>query len=417
MRILLVTTFFPPVEASASLRTGAFARAWREAGEDVTVLTTPGPPRGANAAMVVEVPPRLPWVVRKARAWARGRGEAGVDGAGGAGRGGPLARWRARTGAFTATRMPDVTGWWIKPACAWAQAAGPWDVVVASFGPYAAPVVGAKLKRAGAAHRLVLDYRDLWSEHPVYDGVPGLAVWERRVEARCLAAADLVTTVCEPLRMALARRCMAPVRVVYNGFDDAALAEPLAAARDGVVRLVHTGTIYPRRQDPGPLLEAMARVRRARGDGTRLELHLAGPTNGPWREAAARFGVADAVRDHGVLPRAGALALQASASACVVLGLSGEASAALPGKFFEALTRPVPVLVIGGETHDPMAEVLAETGCGVRLPGDASAIAATLETLLDGGGGGLCARRDPAAVARYDRRAQAAAMLGLLRGL
>ena len=40
MRILLVSPYFPPQNAVASLRTHAFASWWARAGEDVTVLTT-----------------------------------------------------------------------------------------------------------------------------------------------------------------------------------------------------------------------------------------------------------------------------------------------------------------------------------------------------------------------------------------
>src|SRR5262245_26176172 len=40
MRILLVTPYFPPQNAVASLRTHAFAFEWSRAGEDVAVLTT-----------------------------------------------------------------------------------------------------------------------------------------------------------------------------------------------------------------------------------------------------------------------------------------------------------------------------------------------------------------------------------------
>ena len=39
-RLLLVTPFFPPQHAAASLRTASFASAWSELGADVTVLTT-----------------------------------------------------------------------------------------------------------------------------------------------------------------------------------------------------------------------------------------------------------------------------------------------------------------------------------------------------------------------------------------
>src|SRR5689334_24833420 len=40
MRILLVSPYFPPQNAVASLRVHAFAQCWARAGHDVTVLTT-----------------------------------------------------------------------------------------------------------------------------------------------------------------------------------------------------------------------------------------------------------------------------------------------------------------------------------------------------------------------------------------
>ena len=40
MRILLVSPYFPPQQAIASLRAHSFASAWSSAGVEVTVLTT-----------------------------------------------------------------------------------------------------------------------------------------------------------------------------------------------------------------------------------------------------------------------------------------------------------------------------------------------------------------------------------------
>ena len=40
MRLLLISPYFPPQQAVASLRVHAFAHHWAEAGVEVTVLTT-----------------------------------------------------------------------------------------------------------------------------------------------------------------------------------------------------------------------------------------------------------------------------------------------------------------------------------------------------------------------------------------
>ena len=69
MRILLVSPYFPPQRAVASLRAHSFASAWSAAGADVTVLTTPKRPDQAGWPMPVEgfevdeIPYRAPRVL------------------------------------------------------------------------------------------------------------------------------------------------------------------------------------------------------------------------------------------------------------------------------------------------------------------------------------------------------------------
>jgi hypothetical protein len=431
MRILIVSPYFPPQAAVASLRAHSFATAWTSAGHDVSVLTTVKRPDQEGWAMEVrgfhveEIAYRSPWVLEPLRR-AYKRDEARGREAGAAPANGRqivmrrLRRLRDDLGIFASVRMPDLTDFWVRPAVAWAREAGPWDVVVSTAGPYTAHLVALALRRGGDTRAWAADFRDLWVDNHLHRGLFPFTWREGALEKQCLDEADAVVTVSEPLAEALRAKTSAPVSVVLNGFDPDELRD-LPPERilpdDGLVRLVFTGSLYAAGQDTGPLLRALATARRADGEAaTRLRLTVAGASAEAWRHDATRAGVADAVEARGVVPREDARRMQRDADALLLVDFEANVAGALTSKVFEYLSVAPPILVVGGRDDTPIARLLAPTGRALHLGRDETAIADALvrlarrEPVLD-------AAPDPAAIEDYTRARQAAHLLATLDDL
>jgi glycosyltransferase involved in cell wall biosynthesis len=401
MRILLVAPMFPPQRGVAPLRTHSFAATWADAGHAVTVLTTEKRPDQVGLTLpvvgfdVVELPYRGPWPLELLRRVDRPEPEAPArvppatlaGASGSADRPGirrlllaPLRYLKARTGAFSAVRQPDLTDGWIRPAVEWANAHGPWDVVVSSGGPPAAHLAALGIKQAGRARRWVADFRDLWTDNHIYAGLFPFTVAERRRERRVLAAADRLVTVSGGLAERLRARCGKPVEVIYNGYDPeafAGLAPEPAFPKDDRVRLVYTGTVYERGQDVWPLCAAVALEPSAM-------LVVASDRSDVWLKAARRLCLGDRLDFRGTVVRAEALRMQRDATALILLDWFDPRHGVLTGKVFEYLLSPAPIWVVGGTPDSPAANLVREAGRGIALGHDHEIIRAAIGDLAAG---------------------------------
>lgn len=439
MRILIVSPYFPPQPAVAALRVHAFARDWAQAGHEVTVLTTEkradqrGMDRMCEGIDVVEIPFRVPRLLERLRAEhkssatdadATSAAPAPTDAAP-AKQLSRFRRLRERTGIFASVRMPDLTDWWVKPAVRWAKARaardGIWDVMVSSSGPYTAHLVARALRRGEYARAWAADFRDLWTDNHHFHGLFPFTLREWWLERDCLARMDLVVTVSEGLARSLRAKTIRPVRLVPNGFDPddhASLDSAPAFPDDGITRLVYTGTLYPKQQDPAPLLRAMKRLRDESPEhGARLRLVVAGADTAPWRERARAAGAGEMLDDRGLLPRADALRLQRDASALLLIDWPDSDQGVLTGKLFEYLHASAPILLVNAQPESPLAEYVREANRGHVIPhGDDEALMGVLQRLIDAPAA-LAGAPDAAFLQTTRREHQSARFLTMLREL
>ncbi|HKB02730.1 MAG TPA: glycosyltransferase [Gemmataceae bacterium] len=422
MRILLVAPMFPPQRGVAPLRTHSFAAKWAAAGHAVTVLTTKkradqvGLTVPATGFQVVEIPSRGPWPLEVLRRLSRYRAPAGGPVAADTGASlkdrllMPLRYLKGRTGVFSSVRQPDLTDRWIEPALGWAQAHGPWDVVVTSGGPPAAHLVALGIRGRGRCRLWAADFRDLWSDNHIYTGLFPWTLLERHRERRVLANVDRLVTVSPGLATRLAAKAGKPVEVIYNGYDPADFAglppEPIFPA-DGRVRLVYTGTVYDRGQDLRALCAAVAAEPAA-------TLVVASDRADLWHAAARRAGLGERLDFRGSVPRADALRMQRDASVLVLLDWYDPRHGVLTGKVFEYLLSPAPIWVVGGARDSPAARLVAEAGRGVALGRDVARIRTAIRDLAAGRGPRLVPNRE--FIAGLARDVQARRFLRLLEG-
>jgi hypothetical protein len=444
MRVLVVSPFFPPQNAAGGVRAWSFARYFARAGEDVTVITTrkrehqQGLELDRSGFQTIELPFPIPRFLSRVRDRDAGGShgepvaESDVSSIGpvateSAGNGFESARraplWlrfarsiRDRTGIFCGVRMPDLTDAWVQPAIRAAIDAGPWDAVVSTSGPYTSHRVAHELRIGGHAGFWVADYRDAWTERDVFTGLFPFTVVERRLERRMLASADLISAVSAPIAERLAARSGRDAVVIWNGYDEelARAIDPAPALpRDGVARIVYTGSIYRGKRDPDPLLAALG-ILASRGNGARrVELVVAGGNRDLWLERARALGAGESIRHLGEVSRDLALRIQRDADLLAFLDWCGPEEGMVTSKLLEYVFAEAPIIAIGPRNDTIPIEVLSRLGRGIAAGSDAAAVARAIEGALRVGRAAY--HGDRAGIAEYSRAHQALRLLDEIR--
>ncbi len=362
MRILIVSTFFPPLNSIASLRPHSWAKFWSKAGHDVTVLTMEKSVSAANDLLLscegfklIEAP--APALLKKLKKGGEGKGVAGG--------------WKSRLieylrfkkGIFNACRMPDFTDLWISPALKAVEAEAPYDLVISTAGPYSTHIVADAIKRRGQAKKWVADYRDTWSNNYIYPGIAPFRWIESWWERRLLKRADLITTVSEPFTRQFTGLTKTPVVAIENGFDPSDLkdisAEPIFPC-DDKIRIVHTGSIYLGKRDPTPLFRVLRDLK-----DDRIEVLFVGERQANLAALIEEYGVGAWVKEVGRVSRGDALRMQRDAEALLFLPWNdASVDGVLTGKLFEYLFSGTPILAVGATQLEASQQLIMEAEGG-----------------------------------------------------
>jgi hypothetical protein len=392
--ILIVTGWFSPSRQIGARRVERMAAQLLASGWQVTVLC-PHPAYMAPIDSELAGPPveRIGVHVLTPSAFAAARlgrhhmRAAPTPGPGGSQR--PSQRWTglnsfktlAKNAASRTLRLsdfPDATIGMLAPALA-ALAGRRFDVVLGSL-PWRSigPIAAALARLTGA--RLVLDYRDPWTEglgdqrgearHP--------KAWHRWLEDQCLAQASLVTGVSPTIVGWLQRRARCPVELVTNGY--LAVPRPRPAPPAPPTRLVYAGSLAYGR-DLKPVLQAAA----ALGLGPQqLTIDIAGPHGAAVLAQAAELALDPAlVVDHGALSAAGAQEMVERGHVALVLGSPGY-EYAYPGKIFEILSLQRPMWLLSPPGADAQTLIEGHQLGWVSDPADSAEVQRTLAAILRG---------------------------------
>jgi glycosyltransferase involved in cell wall biosynthesis len=200
--------------------------------------------------------------------------------------------------------------------------------------------------------------------------------------------ADRVVVVERPVGGDFRDRLGIDSAYIPNGWDPELEAEAASTPPPAIdperFTLVHTGKLSGGwGRHPGPLFEAMARLRAADpAEAARLELVLAGRRDSEEQRLIEGLELGAMVRHLGELPRIEALALQRHADALLLL-TSRTLVWELPGKVFEYMGARRPVLALAADNE--AARVVDEAGIGWTVPpDDVDAILAALQGMLRG---------------------------------
>lgn len=418
LRVMIVAHDFPPLNTSASRRPYSWARTWSDMGHDVHVLTTTkyahdsvaggGPEVGGfQVHSVGYLPGAQPAASASGKASATGvaRRNRLLDAV-------RLATRRLRLGLGLFTEKTSLAYFPMLRAGSRLLAAQRFDLIVSTSGPDVCPLIAAALSRRSGVFWLS-DYRDLWFDEFAV-GRYAFTTWcVHRLQSRLIARADLVSTVSRGLAGYLEALSPGRVHVCYNGYLESGTGGARKRASEARLRIVYTGTFYPRKRDPALLFSALAMLRESRPDlRDRFRVECFGPVEDWVVGQVDAYGLAPLVSFAGSVSYAESLAAQRDADALLFVDwMDVRAEGVLTGKLFEYIAAGRPILCIGNREDTEAAQVIRDCGAGRVAVTQEQVVSALVD---------LAMRGDAAMPARgptemFSRKAQAVALLERVR--
>jgi glycosyltransferase involved in cell wall biosynthesis len=423
VKILIVTPYFPPQNAIASLRPYSWAKWWSRGGNEIIVYTTMsyGVKSNLNLKLpnleIHEIP--IPFVQKLLISY-NGKEEKGN-------KKNDLKQeivifirniYRAisdSTGCILGLRYPDLRDLWVGKVLKFVKK-NKFDVVVTTGGPYSVHKVGYVLKKKSPNIFWVMDWRDLWTKNHVFMGLKIFHPYERYLENKYHKKANLITTVSDPLADTLRTMTRTRVETIYNGFDFEDYQQiKLNPRQDNTAfTIVYTGTIYRGFRDPSPLFEAISRLKQKELiDSSNLSVHFAG-TNADVSDMAEKFNISDCYKYLGFLPREDALQIQYDADAVLFLEYNKtEAHGILTGKLFEYLSLAREIWAVGISSLSGAGQLIESACAGICFENDVEKIEKYLISSLSNRRIGK-KNKNQELIASFDRKVQAERLFSLI---
>jgi glycosyltransferase involved in cell wall biosynthesis len=411
MRILLLTHFFPPLNAIASHRAYGWARAWAELGHEVHVLT---PVKYAiDGPLGLDLPVDGLTLHAVAYWWDKARRAPPAPAS-------PAraARWselkrRTRYLRHRLGLLADIRLLLVPPlvrAGAALLAGTAFDLIVSTFGPPSSLIAGSILaRRTGLPW--VVDYQDLWSGN--YASLAGRRAGRigPMLERHLTRHAALIVTLSQGLARRLERTLRRDALVIYFGYLEADEDLPPHPYRsDGKAHLVYVGRVYERLQAAPRFFRCLGRaLARRPGLAERLGVDFFGPEQSVLDAMAARHAALPVVRLHGLVAPRDALSAGRSAAGLLFLDWTDpDAPGVLTGKLFEYLRNGPPIVFIGAGAETEASALARRSGAAIVLQSEAAIEA----FLLDWPAGLAVTTRDEGFITALSCRRQAQLLMG-----
>lgn len=383
MRILIISTFFPPLNSIASLRPYSWAKYWTEAGHDVTVLTiqqTQDPDTAQDFTnsgfKIIEIP--TPLFLNKLKKDYQNKDQPKevtpqnlktkirknlVQ----------FFNWlRFKKGVFNACRMPDFSHLYIKNGIQLiVDGHENYDAVISTAGPYTTHIIAAALKRRKIAKQWIADYRDPWSNNHIYPGIFPFNLIERLWEKKLLQRADIITTVSDPFSEEMRSLFNhSHVETIPNGFDCTTLSElseERIFANDNKFRIVYTGTLHLGKSDPSPLFQAIDELNHSHFNALdALEILFVGPRQANLGELIQKYKTQKWVKGIDQISHKNALRMQRDANALLFLPWKDPSiDGVLTGKIFEYLFSGTPIIAVGCSHLEASQQLILDAKAGL----------------------------------------------------
>lgn len=401
--VVLIAYHFPPDPAVGSLRAAKVARAFRDAGHRVNVVTArlstdSERRRTDDPGLIVHAVSPLPGprdLVARLAARVHGprddRPESHGEGADRREWAPPIrvAAWRRLL--FAMLWLPDDRQGFILPAWRTARrlvGAGA-RLVYSTAPPYSPHLVGLALRSVKGV-KWIMELRDPWADNdqkPWWIRTRATDALDAHLERLCLRRADVIVAVSEGIRNRLAARLQSQdasrLVVVRNGIENLTTSTPKERS-PGPMRIAYAGTFYYGR-DPRLFLRGLAAFSRQQHVGPeQLRVDFIGACRSigtvSVEKEVATLGLTDVVRIHDWLPHEAAKAYITEAD--LLLLLAQQQPDQVPNKLYEYLGSRRPILAFADEDGET-ARMLRQVGGHYVVTGDdESAVESALQKIF-----------------------------------
>lgn len=228
----------------------------------------------------------------------------------------------------------------------------------------------------------VLDIRDIWPESAVGIGKVQRGSLMERVgrwlEVAAYRYSRSLTCVSKPMKEYIGKHTERKVDVVYNGvlLEHTGPRDSAVSGDTQVFVFCYSGNLgYA--QGLESVVTAFAKaLKNPAMDGSRLDIVGTGVLEGDLRQQVGRLGVDDAVRFHGVKPKAEAMAIMGKSNVLLIPLVDSDAfEMTVPSKVFDCMSVGRPIV---GGLRGEGADILAESGANIVVPPE------NVEALSDG---------------------------------
>ncbi len=225
----------------------------------------------------------------------------------------------------------------------------------------------------------IAEFRDRWVDDP-YAVRPRWRTWiDQGFERLLVKHAAGIVTVSDLWTHFYAGKYGLPTETVMNGFDPKDFDFELEPTSELPLRVLHAGTIYPGRRDPGALFEAIKR-HDFRPDELRVQFY--GHELKTVEDQAARYGVQAFVDLEDAVPYRQAIELQKRSDVLLLLQWNDPADEGnVPAKVFEYFATNRQILGLGPVNGVP-ARLVRERKAGL-FSNDPGNIARQLEQWIE----------------------------------
>lgn len=345
MRILIVCPYFFPENVIAAHRVSAFANDWSESGHEITVLTRS--PLEIDESLGVSKDVKVLRIkdplAHLAARFSTLQGSVSPEG-------GSAALRESFRRLIKTVLFPDSSVLWaLRATLRGLRIRQRQDAVLVSLGPLSGAIAA---KTIAALHNapLVADFRDLLFEYgkDFEPNNPPRPTPSQLLERYLLKKAKLLSSATKSIATVNEKKYGIRSVTVLNGVNDSVDLEIPHKPKKGPLRIVYAGTLFPAVRDPGPLFEALRRMKDSGLLRREITVDFYGRGSSFARLLAVNYGLEDCVFAHALVKPAQAFSLQRDADVLLLLYWNHPSELfALSGKIFEYLATRRPIIALG----------------------------------------------------------------------
>jgi hypothetical protein len=245
---------------------------------------------------------------------------------------------------------PDANIGWYKYAVEAGEkllAKGKYDAILSSSNPATCHLVANKLKTLFGIP-WVADFRDLWTQNHYSEHFTLSKIIEKRLETATISAADILTTVSQPLAITLRENHRnKQVNTIMNGFDPE-FKNPGTKTSEKFT-IVYTGTLYQGKRDPEPLFQATSEsINSGKISSSDIEILFYGAVDDWLFNDIKKYKLENVINVCGPISREESIHEQRKAQVLLLLTWNHPAEKGVyTGKLFDYLAAQRPIFAIG----------------------------------------------------------------------